>query len=152
MTPLFKKMNLKGQAQVAVLNSPPEFEPELIALEGVRVLRAAADFTETGFLLVFATRQDQVDQAAALAAEKTAGDALVWVAYPKMSSKRIACEFNRDTGFGALGKAGFEPVRQVAIDEDWSAVRFRRVEFIKTMRRDPGMALSEQGRRKTSGK
>ena len=152
MTPLFKKLNIKDQAQIAVLNSPPDFEPELAALEGVRVLRAAADFAETGFLLVFATRQDQVDQAAALAAEKTAGDALVWVAYPKMSSKRIACEFNRDTGFDALGKAGFEPVRQVAIDEDWSAVRFRRVEFIKTMRRDQGMALSEQGRRKTSGK
>lgn len=151
MTPLFKKLNLKDQAQIAVLNSPPDFEPELAALEGVRVLRAAADFAETGFLLVFATRQDQVDQAAALAAEKTAGDALVWVAYPKMSSKRIACEFNRDTGFDALGKAGFEPVRQVAIDEDWSAVRFRRVEFIKTMRRDQGMALSDQGRRKAAG-
>ena len=152
MTPLFKKLNLKDQAQIAVLNAPPEFEPELADLEGVRVLRAAADFVETGFLLVFATRQDQVDQAAALAAEKTAGDALVWVAYPKMSSKRYACEFNRDTGFDALGKVGFEPVRQVAIDEDWSALRFRCVEFIKTMRRAPGMALSEQGRRKAAGK
>ena len=152
MTPVFKKLNLKDQAQIAVLNSPPEFEPELDALEGVRVLRTAADFSETGFMLAFATRQDQVDQAAALATDKTAGDALVWVAYPKMSSKHYACEFNRDTGFDALGRAGFEPVRQVAIDEDWSAVRFRRVEFIKTMRRAPGMALSEQGRRKTSGK
>ena len=25
----------------------------------------------------------------------------------------------------------FEPVHQVAVDEDWSALRFRRVEFIK---------------------
>lgn len=27
--------------------------------------------------------------------------------------------------------AGFRPIRQVAIDEDWSALRFRRVEFVK---------------------
>ena len=33
------------------------------------------------------------------------------------------------------GAAGFEPVRMVAIDEDWSALRFRRAEFIKTMTR-----------------
>ena len=34
-----------------------------------------------------------------------------------------------------MGAAGFEPVRMVAIDEDWSALRFRRAEFIKTMTR-----------------
>jgi len=30
-----------------------------------------------------------------------------------------------------LKALGFETVRAVAIDEDWSALRFRRVEFIK---------------------
>jgi hypothetical protein len=34
-----------------------------------------------------------------------------------------------------MGEAGFEPVRMVAIDEDWSALRFRRAEFIKNMTR-----------------
>ncbi len=45
-----------------------------------------------------------------------------------------------------LGKLGFEGVRQVAIDEDWSALRFRRVEFIKTMSRDKKRAMSELGK------
>jgi hypothetical protein len=49
----------------------------------------------------------------------------VWVAYPKKASRRYGCEFDRDTGWQALGDAGFEPVRQVAIDEDWSALRCR---------------------------
>jgi len=31
-----------------------------------------------------------------------------------------------------IRNAGFDSVRQVAIDEDWSALRFRRVEYIKT--------------------
>ncbi len=32
---------------------------------------------------------------------------------------------------------GFDTVRQVAIDEDWSALRFRRVEFIKPSQSGP---------------
>jgi hypothetical protein len=31
-----------------------------------------------------------------------------------------------------LKKLGFDTVRQVAIDEDWTALRFRRTEFIKS--------------------
>jgi hypothetical protein len=33
-----------------------------------------------------------------------------------------------------------------AIDEDWSALRFRRVEHIKTLKRDPSRAATEQGK------
>jgi hypothetical protein len=43
-----------------------------------------------------------------------------------------------------MGKAGFEPVRMVAIDEDWSALRFRRVEFIKTMNRPEEVRLTKK--------
>jgi hypothetical protein len=49
-----------------------------------------------------------------------------------------------------LGKLGFEAVRQVAIDQDWSALRFRRVEFIKTMSRDKKRAISEVGKTKVT--
>src|SRR5262249_2763485 len=66
---------------------------------------------------------------------KTAGDAIVWLAYPKGTSKKYKSQINRDNGWNALGREGFEPVRMVAIDQDWSALRFRRVEFIKNMRR-----------------
>jgi hypothetical protein len=36
----------------------------------------------------------------------------------------------------------------VAIDEDWSAVRFRRVDFIKTLNRPKDVALSVAGKAK----
>jgi hypothetical protein len=45
-----------------------------------------------------------------------------------------------------LGQAGFEGVRMVAIDEDWSAVRFRRVEFIKTLTRPPEYRMTAKGK------
>ncbi len=66
--------------------------------------------------------------------------------YPKGTSKKYTCEFNRDNGWQRLGEHGFEPVRMVAIDEDWSALRFRRAEHIKTMTRSS--AISEAGQQK----
>lgn len=137
MTPLFKKLNYKGQSPIVVVGAPESFEPELGALEGVPILRDATSAGTIPFFLAFVTRLDEIRQLAAVVAEKAVGDAVVWFAYPKGTSKRYTCEFNRDTGWAALGEAGFEGVRQVAIDEDWSALRFRRAEFIKTMIRDP---------------
>jgi hypothetical protein len=61
---------------------------------------------------------------------KSQGDVVLWFAYPKQSSKRYRCDFNRDNGFDGLSAAGFDSVRIAAIDEDWSALRFRRVEAI----------------------
>jgi hypothetical protein len=45
-----------------------------------------------------------------------------------------------------LGHEGFEPVRMVAIDDDWSAKRFRRVSFIKNMTRPKNYRLTERGK------
>lgn len=144
-----KKLNLKEQAAVLVLNAPPSFEPELTALEGVAVHRDGESVDSVGFALAFAMTQPEVDAFADVVAEKTVGDAVVWFAYPKGSSKKYKCEFNRDTGWERLGAHGFEPVRQVAIDEDWSALRFRRVQYIKTLTRSKLDALSEEGKART---
>jgi hypothetical protein len=51
-----------------------------------------------------------------------------------------------------MGKLGYESVRMVAIDEDWSALRFRKVEFVKIMTRDKSWVLTEEGKRKTKNK
>jgi hypothetical protein len=147
-----KKLNLKEQAAVLVLNAPPSFEPELTALEGVAVHRDGESVESVNFALAFAITQNEVDAFADVVAEKTVGDAVVWFAYPKGSSKKYKCEFNRDTGWGRLGAHGFEPVRQVAIDEDWSALRFRRVEYIKSLTRSKLDALSEEGKARTTNK
>lgn len=150
MTPLFRKLNLKDQKTLVILNAPASFEPELRALTGVSIARSHAATKEIAFFLAFVTKQAQVDEAARVIgdARRAPGDPVVWFAYPKQSSKRYACEFNRDTGWKEVGKAGFEPVRMVAIDEDWSAMRVRRADNIRTMKRDPKRAISAVGRRK----
>jgi hypothetical protein len=141
----FAKLNLKDQTEIIVLNAPASFEPELKSLKGVAVRRDAKG-GNVGFAMAFATTQKEVDAFGAQMAKKTTGDAVVWFAYPKGTSKKYKSEINRDSGWAVMGKAGFEPVRMVAIDEDWSAVRFRRVEFIKTMTRPQEWRLTKKKR------
>jgi hypothetical protein len=131
MAAVFQKLNLKAQSEIVVFNTPASFEPELKSLKAVKVVRNPAKPRAVQFALAFATKQAEVDALSKTLAAAADGDAIVWFAYPKGTSKRYTCEFNRDTGWQVLRKAGFDTVRQVAIDEDWSALRFRRVEFIK---------------------
>ena len=138
----FAKLNLKDQTDIVIVNAPASFEPEVASLRGVTVRRALSEAKQVAFSLAFVTKQKEVDTIAKAIGRKAEGDAIVWLAYPKGSSKKYTCEFNRDTGWAAMGAAGFEPVRMVAIDEDWSAVRFRRAEFIKTMTRPEEYRLS----------
>jgi hypothetical protein len=140
------KLNLKDEAEIVVLSAPAGFAPEIAALKGVRVRTRLAGVKTMPFVLAFATKQKEVDALAAAVGRLAEGDAVVWVAYPKGSSKNYTCEFNRDSGWSSIGTHGFEPVRMVAIDEDWSALRFRRVDFIKTMKRGAEHAISQKGK------
>jgi hypothetical protein len=134
-TPLFKKLNLGAHQEIVVLNAPDSFEPELKQLKGVKVLRDPAKPKNVKFAMAFAITQAQLDRASKALAAASEGDAVIWFAYPKGTSKRYTCEFNRDSGWKVIVGAGFESVRMVAIDEDWSALRFRRVEFVKPARK-----------------
>ena len=150
MTPLFKKLNLKDQQSIVVLNAPQSFEPELDALSDVTVSRKIGKATKLDFVIAFVVTQKQLDEASTALAGAAVGDAIVWMAYPKGTSKRYKCEFNRDDGWDVLAQAGFEAVRMVAIDEDWSALRFRRVEFIKALNRAPERAMTKVGKLRTA--
>lgn len=131
MLAVFDKLQLKHQREILVVNAPASFEAHVEALKDVKVLRNPNTATAFGFALAFATRQREVDALSKVLAAKSDGDAVLWFAYPKGTSKNYTCDFNRDTGWAVLKRLGFDTVRAVAIDEDWSALRFRRVEFIK---------------------
>jgi hypothetical protein len=122
---------LADHKEIIVLNAPKSFEAELDALTEIRIRRDTKRLKQITFAIAFVQTLAEVESAAAHLLPAAIGDATVWFAYPKASSKRYQCEFNRDTGWAAVQALGFDTVRAVAIDEDWSALRFRRVEFIK---------------------
>jgi hypothetical protein len=150
LSALFAKLNLGAHRRIHVLHPPSSFEEELRALKDVEIRRSLVANDRIAFALAFATAQTEVDAYSKKLAAAAEGDAIVWMAYPKGTSKRYKCDFNRDSGWKVLGAAGFEPVRMVAIDEDWTALRFRNARYIKSMSREPSRALSTAGQKKTA--
>ncbi len=132
MAGIFEKLNLKDHQEILVLHAPESFLPELARLPVLTIHHHIESVARIGFFLAFVKRKSEVDALAGAVAARAVGDATVWFAYPKGTSKKYKCDFNRDTGWDALKAAGFDTVRAVAIDEDWSALRFRRVEYIKS--------------------
>jgi hypothetical protein len=128
---LSEKLLLKDHSEILVLNAPESIEPELARLPVASIHRSLKGLREVRFSLAFVTRQDEVDALVPQLAARAKGDATLWFAYPKGTSKKFKCDFNRDTGWSALKAAGFETVRSIAIDENWTGLRFRRKEYIK---------------------
>jgi len=150
VTPLFKKLNFKNHSEILILNSPTEFEAELNAMQDTTTIKTdIKSINDIEFVLIFIKTQTEIDKITPLIDKKLKGDGIVWFAYPKGTSKKYKAEINRDKGWNTLGKADFEAVRQVAIDYDWSALRFRKVEFIKTMNRRADFAMTKDGQAKT---
>ncbi len=149
MNPIFKKLNYKDQKVIHVFSPPEPFLHHMEEMEHLAAFRSVLYPDEkASFVLAFVTKQDEINELVPTFANALEGDAVLWLAYPKGTSKNYKCDFNRDTGWEILGKYGFEGVRQVAIDEDWSALRFRRAEYIKTMKPDETRAMSETGKKK----
>jgi len=132
MATLYEKLNLKDHREILVLHAPESFQPELARMPVLTIHHHLESVPRIGFSLAFVTRQTEVDALAPQIASRAQGDATVWFAYPKGTSKKYECDFNRDTGWDALKAAGFDTVRAIAIDEDWTALRFRRKEYIKS--------------------
>ncbi|WP_254562469.1 hypothetical protein [Dyadobacter diqingensis] len=150
MDAVFKKLNLKNQKAVVVVNGPDSFQVNLDSIrDETTVIDTLEGLSDIEFILLFVTRQSEIDHLIPTIAPLLKGDALLWMCYPKGTSKKYKCDFNRDTGWQIMGNYDLEPVRMVAIDEDWSALRFKKVEFIKTMTRTSEHALSEKGKIKS---
>ena len=147
MTSLFKKLNFKNQPSIYCLNHPESFQQqldEMAMFTDVKTLVRSNAKIE--FILVFVTRQKEIDKYVKKLGPLLEGDALVWMCYPKKSSKNYTCDFNRDTGWDIMGEYDLEGVRMVAIDEDWSALRFRNIKYIKNFKRKFD-ALSKKGKK-----
>jgi hypothetical protein len=132
MATVFEKLNLKDLREILVLNAPESFVPEMASLREVTIHRTLKASGPIHFSLAFVTRKSEVDTLSVSIAERAQGDPIVWFAYPKGASKKYKCDFNRDTGWDVLKAAGFDTVRAISIDEDWTGLRFRRTEFIKS--------------------
>lgn len=150
MTSLFKKLNFKNHTLVVVLNSPASFETELKAMQtDTEIIRDLKKIKTANFFICFVLSQKEIDESIDAIHKKLVGDAILWMCYPKGTSKKYKCDFNRDTGWAKLGALNLESVRMVAIDEDWSALRFRQISYMKKNTRKESFALTIDAKKRT---
>lgn len=142
---IWKKLNLKGQRRVRVDDDYAVMEPFLPEILDKLAKETTPD---VDFYMGFASESKELPAHFEAIAQLTTEDPVVWLCYPKKSSPRYQCDINRDQGWAEMGALGFEPVRQVSLDGNWSALRFRRVTHIKSMVRKS--ALTEDGKRKAA--
>ena len=65
----------------------------------------------------------------------------------KKASKTIPSDISRDPGRQPLGDLVFDGVRQIAVYDDRSALRFRRTEFIRSSERKSLPGMSDSGKK-----
>lgn len=150
MNLLLKKLNFKSQRSIFIINAPDDLHKMILEFSDYAEIKKQVKHNDAvEFAMLFAIKQEDINNHIKAIAPLLKDDAILWVCYPKGSSKKYKCDFNRDTGWEIMGNYDLEGVRQVAIDEDWSALRFRKVDYIKTLTRKFD-ALSERGKIKAN--
>ncbi len=130
---ILKKMNFKEGMKIRVWNQPTDLEHLIETWRKLGVLCETED--TASMLMAFVQSEEEVirffPQLHALSPE----DEAIWMVYPKGTSKLYKSTINRDSGWKTAGDYDYEVVKQIAIDENWSALRFRKLKFIKTLTR-----------------
>jgi hypothetical protein len=112
------KLQIKPGQRVAALAATGEVPT---VTTGEANPSAATDAADA--IVAFARNRAELGDIAGPAIEAARQDRLAWIAYPKAG--KLGTDLNRDILVAALAAEGIQPVRQVAIDETWSALRFR---------------------------
>jgi hypothetical protein len=131
---LLKKLNYKDHKRIVVINAGEILIKNLVKdLPEVQIDTEIDPRYPYEFMLIFVELVSEIKLVAPKALHNLKADGTLWFAYPKKTSKQYSSDIDRDHGWEVLLDRGFDKVRLVAIDEDWSALRFRNVRFIKSV-------------------
>lgn len=111
---LAKKLNLKKGMKVRVVGKPAGVD--------LGDVETTTSGTADG-IMVFVKTVADVDKTCGPAIEAAKEDRIAWILYPKAG--QLGTDLNRDILWKHLQKRGIQGVRQIALDNVWSAMRFR---------------------------
>ena len=127
---LLKKLQMKPGLRALFLNAPQGYVESLGPLpDGVALVDGPPSTLD--FVQLFVRDRAELAGHASTALAAIKPDGVLWIAYPKQSSK-VKTDLTRDRGWEPVTAAGLRPVTQIAIDETWSALRWRPVELVKS--------------------
>jgi hypothetical protein len=111
---LARKLNLKEGVKARVIG-----RPRGIDLDDV----ATTTSTKAAAVLAFSRTLSDLDATCGPAIEAARADRIAWIAYPKAG--KLDTDLNRDVLSRYLSGRGVQSVRLIALDNVWSAMRFR---------------------------
>jgi hypothetical protein len=114
---LTAKLQIKPGQTVAAVGAPEDVPPLGDAAN------PAAEPGNADAVVAFVRNRAELGTGADAAIAAARLDRLAWIAYPKAG--KLGTDLNRDILAAVVSSRGVRPVRQVAIDETWSALRFR---------------------------
>jgi hypothetical protein len=118
--PVAERLQVKGDRRLAVIGASAALE------KTVGAAKARADLAKADVVLLFAPNRAGFDTKLPGVLKQMPPAAILWVAYPKLSSK-LAADLSRDIIHALAPDHGLDTVSQIAIDDDWSALRLKRV-------------------------
>ena len=109
-----------------MINAPKGYADHLTQeLKDLTISTRAAGQAEA--VLLFVNSLAEVAERTPKAGKLVKPGGMLWLAYAKGSSK-VKTDVNRDKLWPVVEALGWRPVRQIALDEVWSALRFKPVE------------------------
>jgi hypothetical protein len=112
MSDLLAKLQVKPGQSIAVVGGAPE---------GADAWELSTEPSTADALLVYVSDAAALTAATPSLQQAAARRAVCWIAYPKAG--QLGTDLNRDRIRESL--VGLQPVRQVSIDEIWSALRLK---------------------------
>jgi hypothetical protein len=120
-TPLAKKLGIKAGSRLLLIDAPPSFatllEPLPEAVELVAKSTAATDIVH-----LFCRQKSVLKAALAGFRRSLRDDAVLWISWPKKSSK-VPSEISEDTIRELCLPLGWVDIKVCAIDETWSGLK-----------------------------
>ena len=140
MAEIYKKLNPKGLMPVVVLDAPDEFHREMASWPVLHLHHHLATLEAPGMLLAFVHEESEVEAAAKLLSGQISAQTVLWFAYPKLSAKekngaKHRAQLGRDRGWDALTALDLRPVSLTALNEEWSALCFKRAAEVKSRKK-----------------
>jgi len=116
-----RKLQVPAAATVVVLGRPDGVD--LGIPDDCVVVSDPASAADAQAVIGFLVHAADLETVAGPALAAAREDRLAWVAYPK--SRQLGTDLNRDVLAGLVADHGVQPVRSVAVDGVWSALRLR---------------------------
>jgi len=121
--PLTERLNLTGQLRALIMNAPKGYRTLLGPLPPDITVNTKPS-GRYDFVHLFVNNREELARLGPDAMNAVKPMAIFWISYPKKSAK-TETDISRDEGWEVVTGAGFETVASVAIDDTWTALRFR---------------------------